>query len=132
MNGIQLNALADFNPLQPKERSPFQILNFLIGNILTLGIGGTVNSLIHQRHIRKLEIKQEQLFKSAADLAEDWKGLAQRLIGLQNELSANQNPDVEGVNNKILRLKEKFKIFLKTKMHFNKKFFLEDRKEHRS
>ena len=64
-----------------------------------------MNSVIHQKRIRKLEIKQEQLLKAATDLADDWKGLAQRLAALQNEFSAIENPADEVANNKILRLK---------------------------
>ncbi len=98
MNGIRLHVFGDFIPPRPQESSPFLLLNYLVINILTVGIWGTMDSLYRQHLIRKLEVKQDDLLKNASQLVESWEELAQRLVRLQQEFNLIENHDNEEIN----------------------------------
>ena len=116
MNGIRLHVFRDFTPPRPQQTSPFLLLNYLVINILTAGIWGTVNSLYRQHHIKKLEIKQADLLRNATQLAESWDELAQRLVRLQQEFNLIEN---HFDNEEIIRLKGKIQEISLEKENIN-------------
>ncbi len=79
----QVNLGGEFSPLKPKPIFTLDSLAFLLLNVLSVGIYGTVQITLNARSISRLDLSEENLKKTAAALLMKYNALEQAISGLR-------------------------------------------------